>query len=73
MEYKSKKSEQFAKWFGGETGIDPTVPAFEKIVELERAARMVVHDFDTVGDATEQDIRALARAVKELGAEYASK
>jgi hypothetical protein len=68
--YKSNKSARFEKWIQAETGIDPTVPAMRLIVELEKSARLLVHDFDQTGDVDPRDLRALARSVKELEEKY---
>jgi hypothetical protein len=70
MAQLSKKSQRFYAWitrcFGKECGVKPK----ELLIELERAARLVVHDLDAMGEPSKISLHALARASKKLTSEY---
>lgn len=68
--YKSTRSEKLQVWIREETGIDPTVPAVQLLVDLERFARLCVHAYNLTGEVRPQDIHGLARAVKALQEQY---
>ena len=65
----SKKSVLFAAWIEETYGATlREVP--QLLIDLELAARMAVHDLDTMGEITPKALHALARASKNLEAEY---
>lgn len=61
----SKKSVMFQAWLEGNSE-----NKVELLVALEQAARLVVHDLDTMGEPGPKTLRALARASKKLQEEY---
>lgn len=70
MNYESKKSDKFVSWLTYDLSDLKYKTQF--LVELEKAARLLVHDFAQQGEATLSNIQALAKAVKALEEAYAS-
>jgi len=71
MNYKSTRSEKFIKWLEGATA--EWVTKSKRLVELEKSARLVVHQYDLTGDIDPKDMGLLSRAVKQLQSDYEQK
>lgn len=65
MEYKSNRSERFRIWL---SNMDDR--KLEDLVLLEKAARILVHRHDLVGDVDNADVHMLARIAKKIQSQY---
>lgn len=61
----SNKSAKFAKWL---ESLDEE--KIKRLVALEQAARLAVHQLDLVGEISGLELRRLARTAKKLQASY---
>ena len=66
----SKKSQSFILWLRNSLKVERNVGGVELLAGLELAARIVTHDIDTMGEPSEESLRALARASKLLEETY---
>ncbi len=71
MDYKSNRSEKFRAWLGKTLSVDENA-SVNKIVELERCARLLTHFHALTGDIKLEDMNNLTRAVKRLQDDYES-
>lgn len=69
----SKKSVAFQMWVRRAFGVESGVADMKLLTELELAARLAVHDLDTMGEITPMSLHNLARASKNLEAAYENK
>lgn len=58
---KSKKTEEFEKWLA-----NLTPEKIDLLEDLERHARIVVHEWDLIHDVNVRDMHGLARTVKKI-------
>lgn len=70
MELKSTRSNRFIEWVRKAFGMESGTGDMDRIVELERTARLLVHAYDLTGEVRPEDIHALSRSVKLLQKEY---
>lgn len=65
--YKSNRSDKFRNWLR-----DLDEEKIMRLIDLERYARLVVHQSDLTGDLDTKSFHGLARATKQLQADYES-
>ena len=69
----SKKSIRFQDWITAHFGLADEQENWTLITELERTARIIGHDVDTMGEVDPKSLHALIRAAKNLEAAYENK
>jgi hypothetical protein len=65
MEYKSNRSDKFRAWLK-----DLDEEKIMRLIDLERFARLVIHQVDLTGDLDVKAVHGLARATKQIQADY---
>lgn len=65
MEYKSNRSDKFHLWLK-----EMTPEKVEKLIALEKAARLLVHRYNFLGEVESVEVSPLARIVHKIQEDY---
>lgn len=65
MDYKSNRSDLFRLWLA-----EMNESKLEDLLQLEKAARLLVHRYDLIGEVSTSDIHGVARIAKKIQSQY---